>query len=29
MNTHEELARAFEDYRTGRLGKIPAAPSGA
>jgi redox-sensitive bicupin YhaK (pirin superfamily) len=25
MNTHEELARAYEDYRTGRLGSIPAA----
>jgi quercetin 2,3-dioxygenase len=24
MNTHEELARAFEDYRTGRLGTVPA-----
>jgi redox-sensitive bicupin YhaK (pirin superfamily) len=24
MNTHEELARAFDDYRTGRLGTIPA-----
>jgi redox-sensitive bicupin YhaK (pirin superfamily) len=24
MNTHEELARAYEDYRTGRLGTIPA-----
>jgi quercetin 2,3-dioxygenase len=24
MNTHEELARAFEDYRSGRLGTIPA-----
>ena len=23
MNTHEELARAFEDYRAGRLGAIP------
>jgi redox-sensitive bicupin YhaK (pirin superfamily) len=27
MNTHEELARAFEDYRTGRLGKVPASVS--
>ncbi|HEX8968832.1 MAG TPA: pirin family protein [Chloroflexota bacterium] len=26
MNTHEELARAFDDYRTGRLGTIPASP---
>jgi redox-sensitive bicupin YhaK (pirin superfamily) len=25
MNTHEELARAFDDYRTGRLGAIPAS----
>jgi redox-sensitive bicupin YhaK (pirin superfamily) len=24
MNTHEELAKAFDDYRTGRLGTIPA-----
>jgi quercetin 2,3-dioxygenase len=24
MNTHEELARAYDDYRTGRLGTIPA-----
>jgi quercetin 2,3-dioxygenase len=24
MNTHEELARAFDDYRHGRLGVIPA-----
>jgi quercetin 2,3-dioxygenase len=24
MNTHEELARAFDDYRAGRLGAIPA-----
>jgi len=24
MNTHEELARAFEDYRSGRLGTVPA-----
>jgi quercetin 2,3-dioxygenase len=23
MNTHEELARAFDDYRAGRLGSIP------
>jgi hypothetical protein len=23
MNTHEELARAFDDYRAGRLGQIP------
>ena len=23
MNTHEELARAFDDYRAGRLGTIP------
>ena len=25
MNTHEELARAFDDYRQGRLGTIPAS----
>ena len=24
MNTHEELAKAFDDYRAGRLGAIPA-----
>ena len=24
MNTHAELAQAFEDYRTGRIGAIPA-----
>jgi redox-sensitive bicupin YhaK (pirin superfamily) len=24
MNTHAELAQAFEDYRRGRLGTIPA-----
>jgi redox-sensitive bicupin YhaK (pirin superfamily) len=24
MNTHEELAKAFDDYRRGRLGVIPA-----
>ena len=24
MNTHEELARAFDDYKRGRLGVIPA-----
>jgi redox-sensitive bicupin YhaK (pirin superfamily) len=24
MNTHAELAKAFEDYRAGRLGSIPA-----
>jgi len=24
MNTHEELAKAFDDYRSGRLGTIPA-----
>jgi len=27
MNTHEELARAFDDYRAGRLGKVPAETS--
>ena len=26
MNTHEELAKAFDDYRAGRLGSIPAVP---
>ena len=25
MNSHEELAKAFDDYRAGRLGTIPAA----
>jgi redox-sensitive bicupin YhaK (pirin superfamily) len=25
MNTHEELAKAFDDYRAGRLGTIPAS----
>jgi quercetin 2,3-dioxygenase len=25
MNTHEELAQAFDDYRGGRLGTIPAS----
>jgi redox-sensitive bicupin YhaK (pirin superfamily) len=25
MNSHEELARAFDDYRSGRLGTIPAS----
>ncbi len=25
MNTHEELARAFDDYRSGRLGTVPAS----
>ena len=25
MNSHEELARAFDDYRTGRLGTVPAS----
>jgi redox-sensitive bicupin YhaK (pirin superfamily) len=28
MNTHEELARAFDDYRRGRMGTIPAAHIG-
>jgi redox-sensitive bicupin YhaK (pirin superfamily) len=27
MNTHAELAQAFEDFRAGRLGTIPAAPT--
>jgi quercetin 2,3-dioxygenase len=25
MNSHEELARAFEDYQAGRLGTVPAS----
>jgi redox-sensitive bicupin YhaK (pirin superfamily) len=25
MNTHEELAKAFDDYRAGRLGTVPAS----
>ena len=25
MNSHEELARAFDDYRSGRLGTVPAS----
>src|SRR5207302_8427710 len=28
MNTHEELARAFDDYRRGRMGTIPATHIG-
>jgi quercetin 2,3-dioxygenase len=28
MNTHEELAQAFDDYRRGRMGTIPAAHIG-
>jgi len=28
MNTHEELAQAFDDYRRGRMGRIPAAHIG-
>jgi hypothetical protein len=28
MNTHEELAKAFDDYRSGRLGTIPAGALG-
>ena len=29
MNTHAELAQAFEDFRAGRLGTIPAAHTGS
>jgi hypothetical protein len=29
MNTHAELAQAFEDFRAGRLGTIPAAHIGS
>jgi redox-sensitive bicupin YhaK (pirin superfamily) len=29
MNTQDELAQAFEDYRSGRLGTIPANHIGA
>jgi quercetin 2,3-dioxygenase len=29
MNTHEELAQAFDDYRRGRLGIEPATPASA
>ena len=29
MNTHAELAQAFEDYRRGRLGRIPAEQTNA
>lgn len=28
MNTHEELAQAFDDFQRGRMGKIPAAHIG-
>jgi redox-sensitive bicupin YhaK (pirin superfamily) len=28
MNTHEELAQAFDDFRRGRMGTIPAAHIG-
>jgi redox-sensitive bicupin YhaK (pirin superfamily) len=28
MNSHEELARAFDDYRAGRLGSVPASAFG-
>ena len=28
MNSHEELARAFEDFRAGRLGTVPASAIG-
>jgi redox-sensitive bicupin YhaK (pirin superfamily) len=27
MNTREELVEAFEDFRAGRLGQIPAGES--
>jgi hypothetical protein len=29
MNTQDELAQAFEDYRRGRLGTVPANHIGA
>lgn len=28
MNAHEEVVQAIDDYRTGRLGVIPAEHSG-
>ena len=28
MNTRAELAQAFEDYQQGRMGRIPATPTG-
>jgi hypothetical protein len=28
MNTDSEIKQAFEDYRHGRMGEIPAVPIG-
>jgi len=28
MNTDSEIRQAFEDYRHGRMGEIPAVPAG-
>ena len=27
MNTHDEIVQAVEDYRAGRMGRIPAKPA--